>query len=96
METKTATVYLYCVVYAGDAEPYWSTTTTDMSDCDGYTLVETKEVEFTIPDFNNVREDVIHSLEKTRDKLRAEANVKITKVDNTIASFLALEHIHEA
>ena len=96
METKTTTVYLFCLYDSGDTRPYYTATTTDMSDCDGYTLVEKREVQFTIPDFNNIRENVITSLEATRDKLRAEANVKITKVDNTIASLLALEHIHEA
>ena len=93
MKTATAKVYLHAVVHEGDTTPSFHITTTDMHTLPEYTLVETQEITFEIPEVKTVMPEVISGLEKFRDEIRAQMSVKVMEVDNRIASLLALENL---
>ena len=95
MKTITKTIYLQAVCREGEGIVFHIMDSA-MNFTPEYTVVDSCEVTFDVPDIDTVTPAVIKSLEAKRDAMRAAASAAITEVDNQIASLLALENQSEA
>jgi hypothetical protein len=90
--TETITLHLMAKKYHSDEEYEYSTSTTDMSDY-GYIPITTKDIEVSIDipeDFDPVNGH-IDSLKAEKQKIAAEAQLKMNNLEEQIQSLLAIE-----
>ena len=85
MKTLTKTIYLH-MVCDGETKPWFTISDTSMNTIPSYSIVETKEVLFKVPDTKQAREQAIIELERQRDIARAESAKEIIALDDAIAN----------
>lgn len=93
MKTHTETIKFYLMAKLWtDGEVQYNTFSIDMSEY-GYILVTTKEVEvlIDIPEGFDPVTGQVDSLKKEKQKIGAEAQLKMNNIDEQIQSLLAIE-----
>ena len=76
-------------------EPEYNAYQTDMSDDEYFGPLVTKEtvnVEFDIPDDFNVNDELVKTLRKQQKTIQADAQMKLTQIEERIQSLLCIEH----
>ena len=94
MKTLTKTIYLH-MVCDGETKPWFTISDTSMDTIPSYSIVETKEVLFKLPDPQKAREQSIIELERQRDIARAESAKEIIALDNQIANLYGVKFDEE-
>ena len=89
-KTRTETIYFYAICRDGESEIEYRASDVFMDCLPEYTLVSQKEITFALPDAKDILPRVIGRLEDKRALMRAAASAAITKVDEQIASLMAL------
>ena len=90
MKTMTKTIYLH-MVCDGKNAPWFTINDNSMSTIPSYSIVETKEVLFRLPDPKQAREQSIIELERLRDSARADSAKEIIALDNQIANLYGVK-----
>ena len=85
MKTLTKTIYLH-MCCDGNNAPWFTISDSSMSTIPSYSIIETKEVLFKLPDPKQAREQAIIELERLRDLARAESAKEIIALDDAIAN----------
>ena len=80
-------------------EPEYNVYQTDMSGDQYFGSLVTKKtvnVEFDIPDDFNVNYELVKTLRKQQKTIQADAQMKLTQIEERIQSLLCIEHKAEA
>ena len=80
-------------------EPEYNAYQTDMSGDNYFGSLVTKktvDVEFDIPDGFNVNDELVKTLRKQQKTIQADAQMKLTQIEERIQSLLCIEHKAEA
>lgn len=91
METRTEKVYLLRSI-VGDYETVAGTNLAEGTYSHEYILLGEAEVTFTIRPDDDLVKSAVESLERAKEKVRAEAQRDLTKLDLKIQSLLAITH----
>jgi len=76
-------------------EPEYNAYQTDMSGNKYFGSLVTKktiDVEFDIPDDFNVNDELVKTLRKQQKTIQADAQMKLTQIEERIQSLLCIEH----
>ncbi|MHB1328012.1 MAG: hypothetical protein ACYC2K_07405 [Gemmatimonadales bacterium] len=75
-----------------EREYHFSVWTQDMTQCQGYVLVEEVEIEFTPPPHNVLVNGTIEAYKAEQQKIRAEAESKVNRLQQSINDLLCIEY----
>ena len=89
---KTMKVYLFAVSRVGCSDITYAVSESKMDSISDYTIIGEREVEFETLADKEVTAAIVSGLDEKILAMKATANAAITEVQNTRASFLALEH----
>jgi hypothetical protein len=95
VKTITETIYLHAVVRETDSEICYVVLDSSMNYMPEYTLCDSQEITFELPDPDSVMPLVIKGLQDKRGAMVAASSAAIQEVDNQIASLLALPNLEE-
>jgi len=91
-KTKTQSIYLYLVT-SKNLDPYLTVSEMDLSCSDDYHLLATKEIKFIVPEMTQaaVVQIQVGALKKEKQKIQAETQIELEKIDESIQKLMAIE-----
>lgn len=89
-------VTIKCFVHAEkkpwDKEVKYSVFSFSMVDASrSYALINTRDVEFEVPDDFDIRPTLVANLEREKQELMAKFQERVTEIDRQIQTYLAIE-----
>lgn len=82
-----------------EGKDYYSAFQSDMSGTTGFGFVVAKttvDVDFEIPDDFNLNVEMVNALRKQQKSIQAEAQMKLTQIEDQIQRLLCIEHKEES